>query len=317
MLTPSLNLAYKDIVNLQGGFVSLINPEKDFDPTYKKHRIFPFLSTSVDFTKWMGANDFSLHVFGSFARQNELIVDEYATLSGFDIAGATINGGPVIFSGQDTSLPIFVSNNFNPYQEFNNYQAGAVLGLGKNFTINYNFGSYFYEAVGVLEVPAGPNYTQGEAFYLNDKATTNRIGLNYDFHSGGFTWRTGLNAAETKLTLTDQNELATQYNTQYLTGHRWSGGFTNRFTCKSFFAGLDILYQLGERPYFVNGELPTTPTNPKNSFALQSLYAGTQLKINGVKYAEAFINTRNLLQNTSSDITDNRRFVGLGVKVGW
>ena len=53
-----------------------------------------------------------------------------------------------------------------------------------------------------------------------------------------------------------------------------------------------------------------------NSFSLQNVYVGTQLKITRVKYAEVFANGRNILQNKTSDITDNRRFFGFGFKVG-
>jgi len=114
---------------------------------------------------------------------------------------------------------------------------------------------------------------------------------------------------------------ADNYNSKYLgAGHRWSGGFTNRFTYKTFFAGLDVLYQAGERPYSLLGTVAGTanyvaPSN-NNSFSLQNLYAGKQIRIPHLKYAEAFLNGRNILQNKSSDITDNRRFFGAGFKVG-
>jgi len=319
LLSPSLNIAYKDIFNLQGGFVSILNPDKDFDPTYTKHRLFPFLSTSVDVAKLTGSTAFSLHIFGSFARQNQLLNDDYATLAGFEQLSTAVNAGTLTGTTGVTTI-IYPANNFNPYQEYNNYQAGAVLGLCKNFALNYNFEYHYYQTIGEIYVPVGANEEAGEAVYLNDKTITNHIGLNYNFNSGAFAWRTGLNATESKLNLTDPDQLGENAYAQYLVGHRWSGGFTNRFSYKTFFAGLDILYQLGERPNdltdVIAGSIINTIAIHTNSFALQNLYAGTQLKITHVKYAEAFINTRNILQNNSSDITDNRRYVGLGFKVG-
>lgn len=320
LLTPSMEFAYKDIFNLQGGLDILLNSNKDFAPIYKRRRFFPFVTTSLDIAKWADMSNVSLKIFGSFARQNELLDDNYATLGDFYLQG-TSSSPQFITGSNSTGNYTYVYNYYDFYQPYNNYQAGAELGILKHFTIDYSF-EYRYNITQVLEiVPVGANYGQFATALVNAKTITNRIGLNYDLNSGNFDWKTGLNATESKLQLVGSGTpYLNNINSSYLgKGHRWTGGFTNRWACGNFFAGADLLYQLGERPYslanaLVGGSTYVPPSN-KNSFAVQNLYAGTKIKIDHSKYAEIYFNSRNILQNYYSDITDLRRFYGLGFKL--
>ncbi|BAU54414.1 hypothetical protein [Mucilaginibacter gotjawali] len=318
LLTPSLNISYKDVFNLQGGFVSLLNSAKDFNPGYKLSRLFPFLSTSVDVFKLAGLKDISLMVFGSFSRQNSLLDDPYATL-GQSASSVSLNQGNNLSYIGFGNLPIYPTANFDPLKELNNYQAGLILGLSKNISFSYNFQQSYSPGLLPEYIPFGINGYELVYIYYYAKEVTNRIGLNYTLRASDFSWRTGLNIAQEKFQISDPNVNAAAYASYLNTGHRYSGGFTNRLTCKNLFAGLDLLYQLGQRPVTLVGFVPGAGvTSPHvNSVSLQSLYFGSQVKINKVKYAEAFASFRNIAQNNSGDITDNRRFYGLGVKVGW
>jgi hypothetical protein len=51
-----------------------------------------------------------------------------------------------------------------------------------------------------------------------------------------------------------------------------------------------------------------------NSFSLQNLYTGYKLKVPDLKGLEIFANARNLFQDIKEDITDDRRYFGLGIK---
>ncbi len=136
----------------------------------------------------------------------------------------------------------------------------------------------------------------------------------------------GFNVSQTQLQIkmhddiNNTNNFTDQYYVNNLSkGYRWSGGFTNRFNYKTFFAGLDLLYQIGDRNYNLYNlnltlDTRTVPLD-NNSFSLQNLYVGERLKIAKLNYAEVYINGRNILQNNSSNITDNRRYFGAGFKV--
>ncbi|MBS1528996.1 MAG: hypothetical protein JSU01_01705 [Bacteroidetes bacterium] len=313
LLTPSIDIYYKNIFDIQGGFTAILNKE-NLGPIFPVNHLSPFVSTSVNISEMAALQAVKLKVFASFSRQNTFLDDPYVSLATFTLQGFDNATGTYT-----TNSTPFLPSEFNLFQSYNNYQAGLILGLGKHFSVSYNFRENYYGIIAEYEVPSGANSVSLADVNQKAKAVTNSIALNYDLQSGNFGWRSALIATTSKLQLTDQP--GSQANNYLNTGHRWTGGFTNRFTYKTLFAGLDILYQVGERPYSLQNWLsiyPTyVPSSNRNSFTMQSLYLGTRLKINSWKYAEVYINTRNMLQNKSSDITDERRFYGFGFKVNW
>lgn len=321
LLTPSLNIYYKDFFNLQGGGVTILNPNKDFSPVYPKHRLSPFLTATFNISRITGLHNFDWRIFGSFSRQNIFTDSKYAQLLGFYSRNSANSQVPA-FSGT-TSL-YFLGVPINPYTQYNSYQLGTMIKIVGNLTFSYAFEYRYYQAPSLIAYPTYPTY-QTEIVYFNDKTTSNRFTINYSYRSANFSWRTGLNIAGEKLQFIKDQNLLNAYlgdNNRFLNrGHRWSGGFTNRLDYKGCFAGADVLYQLGSRPISildaqVNQQGGYVIPANINSFSLQNLYAGTRLKINKLNYAEIYINSRNILQNKNSDITDNRRFIGLGFKAG-
>lgn len=308
LLTPSADIYYKNIFDIQGGFVSILNKE-NLGPNFPVSHLLPFVSASLNISEMAHLQTLKLKVFGSFSRQNEFLDDPYISLAifapqGFDNAVGTYTN----------TTEVIAPTGYNVFQSYNNYQAGFELGLWKNFRIAYNFRENYQGVLAEYEVPVGPNSANYEYVYQNAKTLTNSVALNYDLHSGNFNWAAGLNATESRLQLTDDPT-----NSYLSSGHRWTGGFTNRFAYNNLFAGLDVLYQLGQRPYSLEYSQPGgpgyIPSSNTNSFSLQNLYLGTRLKINHLKYAEIYLDTRNILQNKTSDITDERRFYGLGFKL--
>jgi hypothetical protein len=322
LLTPSLNIYYKDFFNLQGGGTTILNPNKDFSPAYPKHRFSPFITTTFNISRLTGINVFDWSIFGSFSRQNILTDSKYAQLLGFYSRNSANSQAPAF--GGTTTLDFF-GLPINPYIQYNSYQLGTTIKLAGNLTLSYALEYRYYQGPSLVTfITNYPTY-QTQIEYFNDKAISNRFAINYSYRSVNFSWRTGLNIAEGKFQFIKDQDVLNAYltnNNSYLnTGHRWSGGFVNRFDYKGYFAGADILYQLGSRPISMlevqdnqqGGYI--IPANI-NSFSLQNLYVGTGLKINKLKYAEIYISSRNIFQNKSSDITDNRRFIGLGFKAG-
>lgn len=314
LLTPSLNIYYKDIINLQGGFVSLLNQGKDFNPTFQVPRLYPFVTTSAAIINPSEGGDVELRLFGSFARQNTLLDDQYAILAGI---GSVIINNTFVQPAGGMATVIYTPTQANPYHQYNNYQAGLTLKLFKNLSINY---SYSYNESQDLEPVVTPSGTNGSIIaytYYIDQISTHRVGFDYSFHTTNFKWRMGLNIAQSEVE--PAFSPGASYSAYLSNGHRYSGGFNNRVTGNSFFAGLDVLYQLGERPLTLVSFYPysTGASYNVNSFSIQSFYAGSKIKIKGVSYAEVYVNTRNILQNKTSDITDNRRFYGFGFKLGF
>ncbi|MGZ3999326.1 MAG: hypothetical protein ACXVIY_01795 [Mucilaginibacter sp.] len=308
LLTPSVDIYYKDIFDIHGGFTGILNKEH-FGASYiTVDHVLPFASASFNVPA------IKLRLFASFSRQNDFLDDPYVSLAmlalqGFDDPAGTYS----------SSLHLVLPTSFNALKSYNNYQAGFTLELWKNFNFSYNFRENYHWIYAAFVVPDGGNGSEVIDALQDAKFITHSVALDYHLHSGNFDWATGLTATTSKFQLIGQPVSQNQPNTYLSTGHRWTGGFANRLMYKNLFAGLNILYQMGERPYDLQNWIPNlpgyVPPSNKNSFSLQNLYIGERVKINHLKYAEIYLNTRNILQNNSSDITDERRFYGFGFKL--
>jgi hypothetical protein len=314
-LTPSLDIHYKDAADIQGGFSDILNSAKNSGSNYTYSRQAPFLTVSADVFKLASLTNMSLRLFGSFSRQSQLFDDGSASLSGITPFVYLVTNSTIGYYSTTTTDAVSYYQQRNPYQQYNSFQAGFEFTFLKNLVLSYSYWDYQSQDQLVVILPYGANQTESVLQYYYDKVTTNRIALNYTVNSPIFTWKTGLNVAEARVQ--PDEPIFNAYGAYLADGHRYSGGFTNRFTCGSLFAGLDILYQIGERPLTLQSVTIENLNAPPhvNSVSLQSLYFGARLKVSHTQHAELFVNTRNILQNNTSDITDNRRFYGLGFKV--
>lgn len=319
LLTPNVDIYYKNLVNLQAGLVYILNSGSDFaGSAYHYNRAAPFVTASADILGLAGVTNMGLRIFGSFSRQSELFTNDAASLEGITpFVTVLTNTQAEFFAGSTTAASGFYSDQLDPFQQYNAWQAGFDWHLLSNLSLSYNYWKYQSVDAEVIPVPFGANGETTETFYYYTKIATSRAALNYTLSSNQLTWRTGLNVSGSKVQ--PQNPSAIYPGLlPYLTdGHRLSGGFTNRFNYYTFFAGLDLLYQFGDRGLSLTEDNPYEPTVATNrtSLSLQNLYLGKQFTIHHLKHAELFFNTRNLWQNASSNITDNRRFYGLGLKV--
>lgn len=317
LVTPSVNLFYKDVVNLQGGFSYFLNSAANLQQTYAFSRLAPFVTTSVNILKAADVNAMSLRLFGSFSRQSALFTDDYASLAGITPFVYLITNTDIGFFQYSTGAASYNYQVLNPYHQYNTWQAGFDWRFLPNFTLTYNYWKYQSIDEEQIAIPYSGNESQLIIQYYYTKVATNRLALNYTLSSSQFNWHTGLNVSESKVQPIDPASVST-YMLPYITsGHRFSGGFTNRLTYKTFFAGMDLLYQFGNRGISLADDDPyeLLTVNNKASFSLQDIYLGSEIRINHLKHAELFFNTRNMWQNASSNITDNRRFYGLGMKV--
>ena len=307
LLTPTVDLFYKDAFNIQGGAIALLNRGAAPSGTTSPGHILPFFNFAFSPARLVGLKAIKWQIYASYARQSQATGDEYSSLTTYSLMippGAV----PYVFRGYDQN------------QQYNNYHLGSSVGISRNFSITYTYEyknfSYFSESRVPLDANGGIGFIP-----FNGRAVTTRFSLNYNLHSPTLTWNARLTGSETELQVTDNPQLIALYNASYLgQGHRWSGGYTNRFVFKNYFAGIDFLYQLGARPDNLINALATAPDfiapSDNNSFTIQNVYFGTRIRIPGIKYVDLFANGRNILQNNSSAITDNRRYYGLGFKCG-
>jgi len=311
LLTPSLSLAFKNSINVQGGFVTVLDSKKALsvanDADFK--RIFPYASASVNVSSLAGISAVGIKLYGSYSKQNQLLQSDGQHLNGLSFGNSFNSPFNTEYSYLTNYYP---SVYYNMLKAFNVYAAGADINLSPLVSVNYNFERGGLAVPVLYYVPYGPNGTITTLGYADSKYTRNRIGVNFNIINKASTrFITGLNAANIK-------QRINQGTGDIALGDKiWTGGWVNRLEIERIFAGLDILYKTGEgdyaNPYAANSNVLGSN---KQSFSLQNIYFGYSLKTKQFKNLEVFANGQNIWQNKTSNITDNRRFYGLGFKLG-
>jgi len=305
-VTPSVDINLKEIVDMQGGIVVLPSAIKDTSATAHPAHIYPFVSASLNLAKLLGITAIRWQLFTSYSKQGSVLADESTTLYNFNYA---INPYSVAFVAGDPALS----------HHNDSYQAGMGVGIFKNFSVSYNYEyKYFTSYLDLTtQTDFGP---QTLVLPVNSRLVTTHVSARYSVRTSKFSWITTLTGTESHMQALD-TAVGNRYNATYLSqGHRWSGGMTHRFTYKNYFGGVDLLYQVGERPenlvYAIDGTPGGLPPLNNNSFTVQNTFFGVRFKVRYLAFMELYVNARNLAQNQSSTITDNRRFYGLGFKAG-
>lgn len=291
LLTPSLSLSYKNSINVQGGFLTILNSKKIIGIDQDIKRIFPFISTGIDVSKLAGLKAVGVQLFGSFSQQNAFLQVDNTALT-------------------DLNYLLLNPANYDPLKVYNTYKAGAVIDISALVSINYNYERGGYQFLAYQQLSNGLIITNA----IDAKFTSNRIGLNFNIiHTSTTRFISNLNATNIK-----QRE--TIFGNDLTLGNKmWTGGWVNRVDYKNIFAGLDVLYQTGKTGA-LNSYISLNPLiagQNAHSFSLQNIYFGYRVKTKEFKNLEVFANGRNVWQNKKSDITDNRRFYGLGFKLGF
>jgi hypothetical protein len=311
MLTPAVDINFKDIFDVNAGFVTVLNSIKDTSATAHISHVYPFVSTSFNLAKMLGITIVKLQLFASYSKQGAVLEDASTALYNFQPA---VNPGSVLTNPGDPALP----------HKNDSYQAGMDVGLFKNFSVSYNYEYKYYtsyiDAIDITEVG-----TFTDIIPVNSRVVTTHLSAHYSIHTSKFSWMSTLTGTESHLEAVD-TAVGNIYNSTYLgRGHRWSGGMTNRFTYKNYFGGIDLLYQAGERPAdLVNAlvlndnapEIPAVSNLNNNSFTIQNIFFGLRFKVRYTKFVELYASGNNIFQNSSSTITDGRRYYGLGFKTG-
>ena len=301
LLTPAVNLYYKNSFNIQGGL--LANLSRTYGQKIKK--ILPFVSTSVDVLRLsQPSNPTSLKFFASYAATNnvaDLAINPEESAVSINSLTAVWGTGPVLAGGTLPDDSYWV------------WQAGTRLALLNNkVSFNYLFERRNFTAEVLVEVPGGTGVNY-RLLYPDLTSSTHHIGINATvLNENSLYWLTGINATSIKSKSKEPLEF---YNYHTITGDfnsdktSWTGGWVNRFSWKQFTAGADLVY------YFNPDQLPMIPGNSKvNAVSLSNVYVGYQLNLKGTKGLELYADCRNLQQDKDSRITGTRKYYGLGCK---
>jgi len=295
---------------MQGGFQSLLNnnTEQKTISGYKMAKVYPFASATfnvLNFNKQPGYQT-RLMVYLSYAKTFTALPEINTSLKNYGVN--TINTAVYIykFIGYNIYNPLY-----NPYKTYDEVQAGVTLSLLKNkISFSYNYNVLQYSASYLTRI----SYLSGFIYfniYRDTRLDIHNFNLDLQLlHTTNFNWESNLNTTFIKGAY-NHNELI-GYNYNFDTPYQSSGSFYNKFNYKQAFLGVALVYRLHGQLYVYD----SATTSNINSFDVQYVYAGCKLNVGKLKNFEVFANARNLFQNPASDITDNRRFYGLGFKLG-
>jgi len=286
LLTPSVNINYRGVLMLQGGFQAVLSNPANNTQGFKPKRIYPFALVMLNVINKANSAT-GLSIFGSFANANSYMGDIHNS-----IAYTSTAFNQYIAS---TYYSPAVTGVANPYNNFNQWQAGANFSLLHNkLSFSYNFSNQQFDGV------------QTSLNYYTGKLYLHRLGLAVNWaKSTSFSWETNLNTSFIKGTLNNSSSIATH--------HLTTGGIINRLNYKKAFMGADVLYVLHETTsYSFNSNVIKY-----QAISLQNLYAGLRLNVNGTKNVEIYANARNLVESKGNiPLLDSRKYYGLGFKLG-
>jgi hypothetical protein len=305
LITPSINLYYKNSFNVQGGV--LVNRSNTYGRSSTK--ILPFVSTSVDVLRLAQPDNLhSLKLFASYAQSSNQS-DNATRMDGHadNIVFPSLFSGPV----SNPTLP----PNQQPDGNYWVWQAGTRLGLlNDKVTFNYSFERRNYTTEVYFATPSGVHL-----LYPDLTANMHHVNLMVSVvNKEAFNWTTGINA--TSIKTKSKEKLSTPFS-QFLTGDfnsdktTWTGGWVNRISWKRFSAGLDFVY------YF-NPADPARRTGTSwertKVVALQNIYIGYLFKLKGTQGLEIYADSRNPYQSKdlrfANSLTGSRQYYGLGFK---
>jgi len=321
LLTPSVNFYYKSYFNLQAGVLDNLASIGFFNVDSIK-KVFPFASASIDVMQLIKpGSSVSIKIYGAYSL-SYFWLDNYNMLG--DFSSSTFQVPELGLANNDketasyntsgnTDYKYYVSQLDHASKSFKNLSAGiTVTPFKTGLSFSYFFQQGAYLSPIFIAIPAYANSVTTLSAYSNTNAYLHRFGVAYALTgNSALHWQTGLNA-----TMLEQEYPVNYPGGDPRTGaNQWTGGWVNRLTYRDLFAGADLFYQLGERIYTTSTTDPNALSTTKiNSFSLQNLYAGYNVKVRGLKGLEVFANARNLFQDIKEDITDDRRYFGLGVK---
>lgn len=290
LVTPSLNLFYRNIFNVQAGCLQNL-PHGLSDKT---KRTFPFVSTSLDVLRtFVPAANAGVKLFASYAAAGDF-ADMQDTLKDFVPTNQSANSPfPYYGMGLDKAWHIMT--------------AGATGHAWNNrLMINYYFERRHFNTEMEINLPL--NLTR--VYMPECRSYTHRLGVQVKIiEISQAQWLSGINVTKMK------NDIYADFFNPgtVIKTTTWSGGWVNRFHYKSMLLGFDILYH--PDAMYTSRTASTITMKKANAWLLQNLYAGYKWQQGKLKGLEAYAATRNLAQNDKYDLSDGRRYYGIGFKM--
>jgi hypothetical protein len=297
-IAPSVAITYKNIVNVQGGFMQDVSTivQKDYDES----GLYPFVNVAANVLP--AISKISWKVYGSYAKTfalNNFSMFQVNDLVSYDDFFSTTGTGTGTVFGTSPYVPA-VTRHYD-----DRYQAGSDFSFfNKRITLAYNY-------LNTSDVEYAQLVTPNQQYiFYSGKYNMQRHQVSVTgnvLQSGAFKWRTGLFVNFFK------NNMNFEDLTVNVDEKPNSGGWTNRFSYKRFSAGADLLYLInGQR---IESDGVSLKMIKHNSLLLQNVYLAYALHSTALPNMSIYISSRNTADSNIMPLAiDNRRFYGAGVK---
>jgi len=282
-LTPSVNAGYKNIFYVQGGVMFNLTPNAE-------KKALPFITSSIDILRLTAADEsYSWKIFGSYVASGP-----YYSIKMLD----------------QTTQYYWNNSLVNTDRLFNNFQAGTMVSfLHNRLSFDYNYQNWQFTIPEVIYINNGSI----QVIFPVVNSNLNRLGVTAKvINTSSAKWSTNLNVTKINNSY-DLSQTGVLFTIPEKKGG-WSGGWVNKVEIGKLTLGADMLYLVHQSSPVISFNNTTTYNN---SFVLQNAYIGYRIQTKTFKTLDIYANARNPVQNTASDITDNRKFYGLGFKAGF
>jgi hypothetical protein len=323
VVTSSVDLSFKQVLNVQAGFVSNISHRTLTQAVATLPRTAAFGSIAVDALQLDGVRrDNSLKIFGSFSQRTIYSIDNFYLNDMADnnpvyryyTSNPPLMIGTIYPVTDSTPVPQLGMTTLPKYWI---WDAGAAWStLNNRLRFDYNFERRNFSSMVVSNTGNGTyNYS-----FITMTTAQHRLGVSYHFGNGAhFSWQTGANV--TVLQIGDAPN-----STPYFIGDNtadgkkpsFTGGWVNRIQCRDFSFGLDLLYHFSKEIYSITNSSSYFVAGRKTGWMIQNIYAGYRIPTHRKTGLEIFADCRALATGGSFspyNMPSNKKYYGLGANL--
>ncbi len=321
ILTPAIDVSYRKALDIQAGVQEYAGHEAGVNG----RRGFPFASLSLDLLKWgHESHAAGLSIYGSYA-QRSIMASQGYTLEDLtpanDVATVSfLSGSTGLFTSGFGQLLTVVPAAV-PTPVYWVWETGAgYTGWKGRLHIGYTFEQRNFLETWLLPLAFGAGFNYS-LVYSQGRSSLQHADIRVTLlDDEGLRWQSGVNATVIENKVNSiypgyENLLGKQdVGDDRPAGASWTGGWVNGLQVKNFTAGFDLLYHFGESVLSSN-YIGSPDTVKVNSVITPNIYVGYNWHLPGERVLELFVESRGLIQNSSNDLLDDRRYYTVGGKL--
>jgi len=319
VLTPTIDISYKEVLNIQAGVVSNISHRDPVHAAIMLPRTSAFGSVAVDLLKLDGVQRTSSLQFFASASQRGLYSFSDNSLNDVDGNHTPYRyiypGGLLMVGNIFQERSYYTMPSVDRAPKYWAWETGVSWKeMQGRLQIDYNFERRNFSRAVVTDLGNG-NYT----YWLNTVSSSqHRLAVNYRLiDNAGVSWMMGVNTTVLRVyNVAEPSPYIFGDNTPGNKRPSFTGGWVNRIQYHGFSLGLDLLYHFSAELYdpFDSYQLAAR----RNGWVLQNVYAGYKIPTHSKKNLEIYAACRGLAGGgtlSSMEVPGGRKYYGVGANL--